>query len=246
MIKKHLVVYIIYIILIKNTSQGCCCCGVGFNNIDNVNSKITRVTKTTTTNNLKKGKIPQIKLTISKDRIVLGGKNCSVVKDNIPIHTNKEYVCIYYEIDKNLFDNIENIKDISGSNEIKLSKEIPYLLVGIADTKGKYYVIYCEYANSKGFRGFFDKGIECLDENYNYVRSVSIIKAVKIISNGKITRCCNMFAYCEKLEDIDLSNFDTKNVTDMYGMFHLCKSLKSIDLIKFDTSNVTSMENMFW
>ena len=43
---------------------------------------------------------------------------------------------------------------------------------------------------------------------------------------------------------IDLSSFDTSNVTDMSNMFAYSQAT-SIDLSSFDTSNVTDMSNMF-
>ena len=50
-----------------------------------------------------------------------------------------------------------------------------------------------------------------------------------------------MFWNCKKLENIDLSSFDTKNVTNMNGMFYGCKNLNRLDLSSFDTKNVTNM-----
>ena len=35
-----------------------------------------------------------------------------------------------------------------------------------------------------------------------------------------------MFSHCESLKSIDLSSFNTNNVTDMSHMFSGCKSLK--------------------
>lgn len=40
---------------------------------------------------------------------------------------------------------------------------------------------------------------------------------------------------------LDLSNFDTSNVTNMNNMFICCKYLTSLDLSNFDTSNVINM-----
>ena len=40
---------------------------------------------------------------------------------------------------------------------------------------------------------------------------------------------------------LDLSNFNTQNVTNMVGMFYSCESLKSLDLSNFNTQNVTDM-----
>ena len=55
-----------------------------------------------------------------------------------------------------------------------------------------------------------------------------------------------MFYNCTNLEKLDLSSFDTKNVTDMRGMFYLTSSLQELDLSNFDTSKVTNMRTMFY
>ena len=54
-----------------------------------------------------------------------------------------------------------------------------------------------------------------------------------------------MFDNCDSLISLDLSNFNTQNVTDMSNMFSGCKSLISLDLSNFNTQNVTDMSNMF-
>ena len=54
-----------------------------------------------------------------------------------------------------------------------------------------------------------------------------------------------MFAYCESLASLDVSHFDTSQVTDMSLMFYDCKSLASLDVSHFDTSQVTDMSDMF-
>ena len=46
--------------------------------------------------------------------------------------------------------------------------------------------------------------------------------------------------------EMDLSNFDTSNVTDMSGMFYGMSSLTTLDLSNFDTSKVTDMQYMFY
>ena len=57
--------------------------------------------------------------------------------------------------------------------------------------------------------------------------------------------CSLMFANCDSFTSIDLSGFDTSNVTNMYGMFYYCPNLVELDLSGFDTSNVTDMGGMF-
>ena len=50
---------------------------------------------------------------------------------------------------------------------------------------------------------------------------------------------------CKSLKELNLSNFNTSNVTDMSHMFHHCDSLQSLDLSNFDTSKVSDMSWMF-
>ena len=61
----------------------------------------------------------------------------------------------------------------------------------------------------------------------------------------KLTTCADMFNGCRGLTSIDLSNFDTSNVTNMSYMFYGCESLTSIDLSNFNTSKVTNISSMF-
>ena len=54
-----------------------------------------------------------------------------------------------------------------------------------------------------------------------------------------------MFGYCEALTNLELSNFDTSNVTNMSRMFYRCGALTNLELSNFDTSKVTNMSYMF-
>ena len=55
-----------------------------------------------------------------------------------------------------------------------------------------------------------------------------------------------MFAYCSRLENIDLSPFNTSNVIDMSHMFEECTVLTSVNLSNFTTYKVTTMDYMFY
>ena len=50
-----------------------------------------------------------------------------------------------------------------------------------------------------------------------------------------------MFCYCIYLTSLDLSDFDTYNVTNMSYMFSFCNYLTDLDLSNFNTSKVTNM-----
>ena len=50
--------------------------------------------------------------------------------------------------------------------------------------------------------------------------------------------------YRSAATNLDLSNFNTSNVTDMSGMFQNSRAT-TLDLSSFNTSNVTNMSGMF-
>lgn len=54
-----------------------------------------------------------------------------------------------------------------------------------------------------------------------------------------------MFLDCSSLEELDLLEFNTSNVTNMMMLFSGCKSLAKIDVSAFDTANVQVMYMMF-
>ena len=55
-----------------------------------------------------------------------------------------------------------------------------------------------------------------------------------------------MFQLCNEIEYLDLSNFNTSNVTNMSYMFNECHKVKEIKgLNKFNTRKVTDMKAMF-
>ena len=74
-------------------------------------------------------------------------------------------------------------------------------------------------------------------------------KIESIRSTGKLYLPSNssfIFSECSSLTNLDLSSFDTSNVTDMSSMFKQCISLTNLNLSSFDTSNVTNMRWMFF
>ena len=62
---------------------------------------------------------------------------------------------------------------------------------------------------------------------------------------SNVTNMNSMFYRCSSITSLDLSNFNTSKVTDMGGMFDKCFNLTTLDISNFDTSNVTNMGNMF-
>ena len=67
---------------------------------------------------------------------------------------------------------------------------------------------------------------------------ITEIENISKLYTKNITNMSEMFNNCERLENIDLSNFNynAKNVTSMIAMFRNCKSLKILDLSYLDNN----------
>ena len=67
-------------------------------------------------------------------------------------------------------------------------------------------------------------------------------------NTSNVTNMLGMFQNNSMLTDLNLSSFDTSNVENMRSMFYKCKSIKSLVLSNFDISKVKGkfeMGNMF-
>ena len=69
---------------------------------------------------------------------------------------------------------------------------------------------------------------------------------IKLVWYNQIDSCNGMFYECSNITEIDLSHFDSSNVTEMVFMFGNCSSLQYLNLSNFDTSQVTDMFAMFY
>ena len=76
------------------------------------------------------------------------------------------------------------------------------------------------------------------------VRSLTSLN-LSNFDTSQVTNMQYMFSDMTKLTTLDLSNFDTSKVTDMKYMFNEMYGLTSLNLSSFNTSNVTDMRCMF-
>ena len=65
------------------------------------------------------------------------------------------------------------------------------------------------------------------------------------VDTSNVTDMGAMFRFCKSLTSLNLSGFNTTNVTNMSGMFSDCSALTSLDVSSFNTDNVTDMSFMF-
>ena len=68
---------------------------------------------------------------------------------------------------------------------------------------------------------------------------------IEIYFKNKMKDCSFMFSGCKNIISVDLSSFNSSNVTSMYYMFGLCTHLKEINLNNINVENVTDMSYMF-
>ena len=78
--------------------------------------------------------------------------------------------------------------------------------------------------------------------NMFYLQSIT---GLNYLNTNMVTDMAEMFAGCNRLTSLDVSNFNTSMVNDMSDMFCDCKLLTSLDVSNFNTSQVTRMEFMF-
>ena len=65
------------------------------------------------------------------------------------------------------------------------------------------------------------------------------------LNSVKGTNMYKMFANCTNLEELDMSEWNTRAVTSMQEMFSGCSAIEELDFSGLDTSNVTNVSNMF-
>ena len=88
-----------------------------------------------------------------------------------------------------------------------------------------------------------------LNETSSYMfagmKNLTEINFNGVVDTSNVKYMDHMFQGCEKLETLDLCDFDTSCVVDMTAMFYDCRRLDDLDVSSFDTSKVKSMRHMF-
>ena len=90
----------------------------------------------------------------------------------------------------------------------------------------------------------YSNSFKTLDYMFSSIRNILEID-LSNFDTSNITSMVSTFETCTNLKYINFNNINTSLVTDMTTMFKGCQSLTSIDLSNFDTSKVASMAEMF-
>ena len=118
-----------------------------------------------------------------------------------------------------------------------------------ANYKTRVYEVLKWYPNCNEICLYDDNSVTSLEGMFNNTDNKNVGPQITKISTlpgylSNVTNMSKMFSAC-KFPSLDLSSFDTRNITNMQQMFDYCYALTSLDLTNFNTSNVTDMSNMF-
>ena len=146
-------------------------------------------------------------------------------------------------------NSIPNVSCIENNDDINIEFVSPIIeneIHGIINASNTYdyYKIIDGISNFKYLKSMYIDGEE-VKPNSAFTFTTVGEHNFDIQFNGKINNMSGIFYRCSGLTSLDLSNWDTSNVTKMYMMFAGCSGLTSLDLSTWDTSNVTNMSYMF-
>ena len=157
---------------------------------------------------------------------------------------------------------INNEERADNSNNEKLNEN--YIIANINIDYDYDHFIINSYENLKReYDGFDWENIEAKENekeikeceiyiddkkiNFSYAYGFEVGKHTIKYKFNKILNSTNfMFAFCEAITSLDLSHFNSQNITNMQYMFYGCKSLESINFSNFITTNVEDMKYLFF
>ena len=140
------------------------------------------------------------------------------------------------EIMNFMFVDCFKLKGIKGINKLNTKK--------VTNMTGMFEnCLSLKYLNIENFD---TSNVTNMSYMFNKCKKLKEIKGMDKFNTINLTTTYAMFQFCTEIEKIDLSGFDTSNVTNMSYMFNKCKKLKEIKgLNTFITKNVKYMERMF-
>ena len=135
-----------------------------------------------------------------------------------------------------MFVDCFKLKGIKGINKLNTKK--------VTNMTGMFEnCLSLKYLNIENFD---TSNVTNMSYMFNKCKKLKEIKGMDKFNTINLTTTYAMFQFCTEIEKIDLSGFDTSNVTNMSYMFNKCKKLKEIKgLNTFITKNVKDMARMF-
>ena len=114
-----------------------------------------------------------------------------------------------------------------------------------SDTKGMSEMFRsCSKLTQLDLSGLNTSNVSSMRSLFNGCCSLNKLALPSNFVTSRVVDTSHMFQNCSQLTELDLSSFDTSNVTSMKSMF-AGSGFKSLDLSHFDTSHVEDMSYMF-
>ena len=112
-------------------------------------------------------------------------------------------------------------------------------------TNVRHYHDNLKELNRLNTKLFINKN-ECKYSKY-FIPYKEGIYEIKLLIYINMQNCSYMFYNCQNIISINISNFNTSNVTDMQKMFFNCSNLTTLsDISKWNTDNVNNINWMFF
>ena len=153
---------------------------------------------------------------------------------NILENINKNFIIGEIYIDKEDINKdiqiINSFENLKREGKLNVAKDYEY-----------------DYENEKEIKGNIEIKIngKIIEFIYYYKFKDEGKYIIEYKFKNNLTKTNHMFYGCD-LTNLDLSNFNTQNVTNMSWMFSRCNSLTNLNLLNFNTQNVTNMSCMFY
>jgi surface protein len=139
-------------------------------------------------------------------------------------------------------DSLDNLPSIMKFNYSKVIEILKWNASNVTDMSSMFYG--CDKLEKiNNIENLVTSNVTNISKMF-YLCGVSSLDLSKW-DTSNVTNMEWLFRGCDKLTSLDISGFDTKNVINMNSMFYACSNLTSLDVSGFDTSNVTTMESMF-
>ena len=183
-------------------------------------------------------------------------------KNEISFLNNSYYKAYLYKVSRSLNKFQKKTNNINQNNNIKISFLIKLFIIFISISESNLRKLETKneiIITMKGigtYQQIISQNIDTpseiiingenayIEPSFSYDLKYPI-NNITFIWNSPIKTCYNMFYNLENLLTVDLTNFDSSQVTDVKFFFSRCTSLKSINFKNFDTRKIQSMESMF-
>lgn len=152
----------------------------------------------------------------------------------------------YTDYNQVLQDIADNIREVTGSTASIRFVDMPDLISAFI---GPHISLYGESSSTWKRKLIpYIGNTSGMTDMHNMLKDINQRNFPLDLSNFDTSNVTNMSHMLEHTyaSSIDISSFDTSNVTDMSYMLHTCYCGEELDLSHFDTSKVTDMAYMFF